>query len=119
VALCSLKNQKEFDLVNKHGLKSYGSCFLLVVSKQCRFLPHFTDTSFFLGMKVSRKLSKKAVIRNKIKRRIRHLATNLLNTYSQKTNGVGIIVVPREGFELANFAHLQSDFTKAFFKNIQ
>lgn len=77
-----------------------------------------TSTSFpipiILGMKVSRKFSKKAVIRNKAKRRIRHLVQLLVKTYGSNTNNTSIIIIPKKGFENTDFAELLKDFFKAF-----
>jgi len=54
---------------------------------------------------VSKKISKKAVIRNKIKRRIRHLCRELLN------NGKYVIVVKKDISNI-EFEALKNDFKK-------
>ena len=69
-----------------------------------------------LGMKVSRKFSKKAVIRNKAKRRIRHSTQLLVKNPDINTDNTSIIVIPKRGFENYNFSKLSNDFFRAFSK---
>ena len=112
----SLKNQKEFDRVNKHGSKIHGSCFILVVSRKILHEELATSNATMLGMKVSRKFSKKAVVRNKAKRRIRHLTQLLVKNPDINTDNKSIIVIPKRGFENYNFSKLSYDFFRAFAK---
>lgn len=113
----SLKNQKEFDLVNHKGTKYYSDYFILVIALTP---PQFTclNTSgntdiLYYGIKVGRKYSKKAVIRNKVKRRIRHLVKILS---INKTEGFGAIIIPRKDFHTADFLELQTQFEKFYNK---
>jgi len=108
VKIASLKSQKEFDNLSKSAFKRRGSCFLLIISKV--FSPQEDNDSgqLFLGMKVSRKLSKKAVIRNKIKRRIRHIMRLILAEF--RPSARGLIVIPYKGFDEADFAELHKGF---------
>ena len=64
-----------------------------------------------LGMKVNRKLGN-AVIRNKIKRRIRHIIS-LLSKQIHPKSRIGLIVVPRKGFEKVAFSTLLAEFSRA------
>jgi len=117
VNILSLKNQKEFDSVNKYGSKIHRPCFVLVVSTNTlqKDLVAASNPTI-LGMKVSRKFSKKAVVRNKAKRRIRHLTQLLIKTPNLNTNNKAIIVIPKRGFENYDFSKLFNDFSKAFAK---
>ncbi len=113
----SLKNQKEFDLVNHKGTKYYSDYFILVISPTpppltCHNTNSDTDTLYY-GIKVGRKYSKKAVIRNKVKRRVRHLIRILS---INKTQGFGTIIIPRKDFHTANFLELQNQFEKFYSK---
>lgn len=108
--LISLKNAKEFDLVNKHGVKKRGSYFLIILASNFTHIPSIHSNSSFFGMKVSRKLSKKAVIRNKIKRRIRHLMRDIVNDPSIDTDNKALIIIPNKGFEEVDFKKLATDF---------
>ena len=69
-----------------------------------------------LGMKVSRKFSKKAVVRNKAKRRIRHLTQLLVKNSDINTDNKSIIVIPKRGFENYDFSKLTADFFRAVAK---
>ena len=116
--IVSLKSQSEFDLVNKHGLKNYGSYLILVLVKNFSYLSKYEQNQcqLFVGMKVSRKFSKKAVIRNKAKRRIRHLTRNIANDQSINTADTAFIVIPKKGLEQVSFEKLSYDFHKNFIK---
>lgn len=107
--ITSLKHQKYFDLVNKRGLKLHNPSSVLVLDKN---YPQNSDTcGITLGMKVNKKLGN-AVVRNKIKRRIRHLI-NLISREINPESKLGLIVVPRKGFEKLLFSSLLQEFSKA------
>ncbi|MFU7502147.1 MAG: ribonuclease P protein component [Candidatus Tisiphia sp.] len=129
--ISSLKNQKEFDLVNKLGKKFHSPYFITIIAKNstklfaklnvksnidnlCKksseILYNSSNTLLF-GMKVGKKLGN-AVIRNKIKRRIRHLVRLLSKESKFKQNSWAIIVIPRKGFEQIEFATLLSEVYK-------
>ena len=117
MAILSLKNEKEFDLVNKFGSKKHGTYLILVLST--KFSPSATEKSdstgsTFFGMKVSRKFSKKAVIRNKVRRRIRHLVRNLVKDTTLNTQNTATIIIPKKGLDQANFKELTADFRHTY-----
>lgn len=82
---------------------------------------------FCLGLKVGKKLGN-ACIRNKIKRRIRHITRNIYGNFinikdaniedipnmrvetQHIASAIGIIVIPKKGFERAKFQVLQQEF---------
>jgi ribonuclease P protein component len=113
LSISSLKSQKYFDLVNKKGVKIHNPSSVLVLAKNypdsTSALPQMT-----LGMKVNKKLGN-AVIRNKIKRRIRHLITIISKQIEPKLN-LGLIVVPRKGFQKIKFATLELEFSRSLLK---
>ena len=106
--IISLKNQREFDFVNKIGKKRYTSNAIVIVARSLPASSPNLPGTLALGMKVSRKISKKAVIRNKIRRRIRHLSRILVT--KTPVESLSIIVVPRKGFESADFGLIEEEF---------
>lgn len=129
--ISSLKNQKEFDLVNKVGKKFHSPYFITIIAKNStklfaklnvkgnidnlykkssEILYNSSNTLLF-GMKVGKKLGN-AVIRNKIKRRIRHLVRLLSKESKFKQNSWAMIIIPRKGFEQIEFATLLSELYK-------
>ena len=70
-------------------------------------------------MKVSKKLSKKAYIRNKIKRRIRHLMRIMLKEPDLNLSKVAIIFMPYKNFDLVEFAKLSFEFKKVLQRTIR
>lgn len=64
-------------------------------------------------MKVGRKLGN-AVIRNKIKRRIRHIMRLLIGL--PETVNLALIIIPRKSFEQVDFSILLHDFKKSLIK---
>jgi ribonuclease P protein component len=93
----SLKNAKQFDIANKYGSKKHGTYFLIIQASNFTHIPSLHPNTSFFGMKVSKKLSKKAVIRNKIKRRIRHLIQDISNDSSINTDNKAFIIIPKNG----------------------
>lgn len=129
--ISSLKNQKEFDLVNKLGKKFHSPYFITIIAKNSTKLfaklnvkgnidnlckksseiLYNSSNTLLSGMKVGKKLGN-AVIRNKIKRRIRHLVRLLSKESKFKQNSWAMIVIPRKGFEQIEFATLLSELYK-------
>ncbi len=107
----SLKDQPEFNLVNKQGKKVYSPYFILVKATDLPIPPYDITNLIFLGMKVSKKLGK-AVIRNKIKRRIRHLIQIISKHPKLQPKRLGIIIIPKKGFEKIDFTLLANEFEK-------
>ncbi|MCC8483951.1 MAG: ribonuclease P protein component [Rickettsia endosymbiont of Labidopullus appendiculatus] len=125
--ILSLKNQKEFDLVNKLGKKFHSPYFITVIAKDftklhqiqlCKKSREILDDSsdiILFGIKAGRKLGN-AVIRNKIKRRIRHLVRLLSRETQIKPNSWAMIIIPKKGFDQIEFATLLSELYKIFSK---
>ncbi|OKH19393.1 ribonuclease P protein component [[Limnothrix rosea] IAM M-220] len=63
-----LKNWRDFRTVYKQGKRFHGQQLVLIVH-QTTLAKQPTQ----IGISISRKVSKKAVVRNKIKRRLRHI----------------------------------------------
>lgn len=103
--ILSLKNQKEFDIVNKVGKKQHSPYFIAIIAKNFSAIPTTDSNTIFFGMKVGKKLGK-AVTRNKIKRRIRHLIRLISKNQQLENNAIGIIIIPKKGFEKIEFKNL-------------
>ena len=112
MTILSLKNQKEFNLVNKHGSKKHGSCFIIILSKNTSSLHPLNKDKIFLGLKISKKFSKKAVIRNKARRRIKHLINLMARDSELNLTGKALIIIPKFGLEKENFSCLEKDLKK-------
>jgi ribonuclease P protein component len=109
--ISSLKDQKEFDLVSKQGKKLHTAYFILILAKNFTSIVLSSANTLFFGMKVSRKLGK-AVIRNKIKRRIRHLVRLISKVPQFEHYSWGMTIIPKKGFEKVKFAILLSELEK-------
>ncbi len=109
ITISSLKNQAAFDLANKIG-KKQNSRFFLMIS-------HLNDSSaqeeaIYLGLKISKKLGN-AVVRNKIRRRIKSMIRNLSKILSKEYWSSRVfVIIPRKGFQNENFAELQTELVK-------
>lgn len=115
----SLKNQNDFAIINKFGKKYYTPYFLLVTLRNFEPKNKISNKHYFLylGIKASKKLGK-AHTRNKIKRRIRHIIRDRIKAFNPKQGSVGIIIVPKIGFEKVKFNLLCAEFEKIdFFRN--
>lgn len=106
----SLKNQKEFELINKLGKKFHEQYFILVIAKNIPKIFLKSKYNIFLGIKVSKKLNKKAVVRNKIKRRIKHLIRLICNNTNFKK--LAMIIIPRKSFDTVDFSVLNHELSK-------
>jgi len=106
--ICSLKNQKEFNFVNRHGHKEYSSLFILILSSEISLFKKSYKDVIFLGLKVSKNFSRKAVVRNKMRRRIKHLINLLATDTVLKLNGKALIIIPKLGLNKIKFIALQN-----------
>lgn len=79
---------------------------MIIVAKNLNFPPPPSQNPTFLGIKVNKKLSKKSCVRNKIKRRIRHLLRLIIDSNSFDLSKIAITFIPFKGFELVGFNKL-------------
>jgi ribonuclease P protein component len=101
-----LKKERDFERVFKEGKAWRGELVFL------KWLGNGLDASRF-GFIVSRKVSKKAIVRNKLKRRLRQIARTRM---SELKKGVDIVVVARPGLESKNFAATKEIINELFRK---
>jgi len=100
-----LKKKKDFETTFKHG-KGFRQGFLYL-----KIIKNNLDTSRF-GFVISKKFSKKAVIRNKTKRRLSEIIKTKL---SEIKKGMDVIIVVMPGAE-NDFQELEQITDKLFKK---
>ena len=101
-----LKKKKDFERAFEKGKNIKGDTIYLKVLKTEEPLTR-------IGFIVSKKVSLKAVERNKIKRRMRDSVKRILNTIE---NGLDIIVTALPKIKKSEFEDIKEDITKTFEK---
>lgn len=103
-----LKTSQQFRAVSKDGTKIVGKCFLIIHKRN--------DQGYArLGITVSKKTSKKAVVRNRLKRVIRES----FRLRKQSLPKCDIIVISRKYASTASAAELGQDLAKLWQKLIR
>ncbi len=97
-----LKNSREFKKVYSFGKKINANYFFVKYSKNSLNVARF-------GIVVSRKISVKAVQRNKIKRRVCSIIRDLLKDYNKSYD---IVLISRKNIIKASFKDIQEDIRK-------
>jgi len=103
---CRLTKQKEIERVFKGGKGSFDKIIGVKAVSQEQELPRF-------GIVVSTKVSRQAVIRNKVKRRIRDVLKNHLNLI-KKNQDILIIALP--GIKEVEYQDIEQSLQKHFKK---
>lgn len=101
-----LTKNKEFENVFKKGRSSFDNIIGIKIAKNSKNIVRF-------GIVVSTKISKKAVERNKIKRRIRSILNKKLNNIE---NGYDIVIITLPTIKEKSFEDLLKSITKHFIK---
>lgn len=101
-----LNKNKEFDQVFKHGSSAYSPSLGVKVVANKLENPRF-------AILVSKKVSKKAVDRNKIKRQIRDI---LRSDYAQKVKNCDVVVICLPSILNKDFEAIKEDLKFAFSK---
>ena len=102
-----LTKKKDFELVFKKGESIKNGFLIFKILKN-----HLKESRF--GFVVSRKVSNKATIRNKIKRRLRKA---ILNKLKEVKKSVDLVIITLPGAEKREFSEIQEVVTK-FLKKI-
>jgi ribonuclease P protein component len=102
-----LKKKKDFEKVFKMG-KGYREDFLFLKTTK----NNLKESRF--GFIVSKKISNKAVIRNKIKRRLRAIIQKKI---PRMKKGMDIVIVTLPGIEDKSFQEIEKNVNKIFAKN--
>lgn len=99
-----LLKKRDFDRVHKTG--QFSRYDFLSLKKAKNNLPE-TRIGFLVGLKIS----KKAVIRNKIKRRLREMARLHINEFKE---GFDVVIFVRPDITLKNYQEIEQVFLKLF-----
>ena len=116
-----LKGHRTFKYIHKNSNKYYGKLMDFKIAKACPqiLLSHknykFTK-NFKIAISVSKKVSKKSVIRNKIRRM---LQDNFLKTFKKEYNHIPYwVLVNLKGGSFCNYeTELLKEFQTLFFKS--
>ena len=108
----TLKKQQDFDLINKLGKKEFAPCFLVILCNSYYAKKTLDPAAFYYGLKVSKKFSKKAVDRNRAKRRIRALLSLLMQD-NPALAGSGLVFIPKKNFNNYSFQKIYRYLSKA------
>ena len=109
-----LKGHRAFDYIHKNSRKLYGKYMVLKITRSNPKIlishgQHKDISNFKIAITVSRKVSKKACIRNKIKRKLHE---NYLKNFSQQNNRVPYwVLVNLKG---GNFINYETELLKEF-----
>ena len=101
-----LTRKKDFEKIFKKGKKLKEDFLILAIAKNNLNRARF-------GFIVSQKVSKKAAIRNKIKRRLREITQTKLNKIQK---GIDIVFVALPGLEKKDFWEIKKITNKLFQK---
>ena len=94
-----IKKRGEFQRIQRSGKKMYSKHFLIIVAPSDR-------SESRLGVTVSRKVSKRAVRRNLVKRRIREI----FRLYrSRLREALDIVIIARDGADACSYADMRKE----------
>ena len=99
----TLKKSKDFKLIANNGVKFITKGDMV----QCVSPEETSNATITFGYTVSKKVSKKAVERNLIKRRLRAIARELYKTHGQ--NGYRYVLIARKQAVSRSFETLKGD----------
>lgn len=102
-----IKKKKDFDLIFKKGSSFKNNLFILKTVKNSLDEPRF-------GFVVSQKISKKAVIRNKIRRRLSEIARNKMKSIK---GGIDIVLISLPGVEKKEFSDIKDSLNNLLIKS--
>ena len=115
-----LKGHRTFKYIHKNSKKYYGKLMDFKIAKSCPQIllshkNHYHTDNFKIAITVSKKVSKKSVIRNKIKRLLQE---NFLKIFKKDYNHIPcwVLVNLKSGSFYNNETELLEDFRTLFFK---
>jgi ribonuclease P protein component len=111
----SINTDAAFQLVNKFGIKRINRNFIVVICDKLKVFKQQNDGYCFLGIRVGRKVGG-AALRNKIKRRLRHVIRNLFKEI--KLDDKALIIVPKAKCAILDFEVLQNDLRLCILKKL-
>ncbi|MFA6918818.1 MAG: ribonuclease P protein component [Patescibacteria group bacterium] len=102
-----LVRKSDFDLVFKNGKKAFGRLFFV------RFTPNKLENSRF-AVVISNKISKKATVRNRLRRQVREILRLNIDKFEQNIDAIVNILTPSLGCE---YEELEKELIELFKKN--
>jgi ribonuclease P protein component len=108
-----LKHRKDFQTVYQKGMRYNSPHLTLLAFAQTEFSSQLPSVATRIGISISQKVSKKAVIRNRIKRQIRAIFIDLLPFLSP---GWKLIVVVRPTALECNYEHFLRELKQLLVK---
>ena len=103
-----LKHWRDFKAVYKQGKRYHGKQLVLIVH-QATLAKQPTQ----IGLSISRKVSKKAVVRNRLKRRLRHICRLFLPNMRHQWQ---MIVIVRSGSALCEYEDFLQELEQLLIK---
>jgi len=108
-----LKHHRDFRTVYERGKTYRGDYLILKVLYISPTILGSPSSPTRLGISISQKVSKKAVVRNRLKRQLRSVIRELLGTIRQ---GLMIIVVVRPNANECNYEHFLRELKQLLLK---
>ena len=99
-----LQKDKEFESVFMRGKASSGKFLFLKLKRNNLQISRF-------GFIIGKKISKKATVRNKIKRQLREIVRKNLNNIK---SGFDVVVVTKPGIITKNYQEIKNDLENLF-----
>ncbi|NMC51376.1 ribonuclease P protein component [Candidatus Kuenenbacteria bacterium] len=102
-----LRLKKEYDQVFKKGQRYSSPFFNLVIH-------HLVDSKNRFGIIISTNISKKATVRNLLKRRIRAIIKKHLSEFK---DGFDIVIIAKISSVLLSYSELEQELVSLFYKS--
>ena len=103
-----LKHWRDFKAVYKQGKRYHGEQLVLIVHQAT-----LADQPTQIGLSISRKVSKKAVVRNRVKRRLRHICRLFLPNMKHQWQ---MIIIVRSGSALCEYEEFLQELEQLLIK---
>ena len=107
-----IKKKKDFEIIFKKGRNFKNNLFIL------KFINNNLNQNRF-GFVVSQKISKKATVRNKVRRRLVEIVKKeekKLKSLEKDFNGKDLIIIALSGIEEKNFSEVKENLESALIK---
>lgn len=106
-----LQKKKDINDAFRKGKTKSNSFFVIKLKNNC-----LRDWRF--GFIVSQKISKKATVRNKIRRRLHGIINNKLKNPTSREGGMDVLVIARPGLEKEGFSETEKSLLDLFSRKI-
>lgn len=103
-----LRKFRDFSQVYRQGFRCRSRCFSLCVYAR---LADIQEKPVRIGVTVGQKVSKKAVVRNQVKRRIRAVCRHLLSSFKP---GYDVVIIARSAATRCEYSEFLQQLTQLF-----